>query len=514
MGYIEAVLFVLFFSGGDFGFASQNIFNLSANETLQQTPKEQVTSLHLPRSQQTANQESNQVEQSDLVHLPATYQLGRFELREPKSLQLVGQTAQKPQASEGREELEQWECNSLRIPSQVLVKQQQMPIPASSVAVHCGEEKVTIEVKQNFLGNGQVIHPSDLTLEECTAVDTEDDTVRFEVELDGCGSTVTMTEEALIYTFTLKYSPRPIGNTFILKTNPAEVAVQCYYQRRHYVNSNAMRPTWTPFASNVEAEQQLQFSLRLMTEDWQSQRPSSVYFLSEVMHIEAAVIQGHHAPLRVYVDNCVAALSPDPNSQPRYLFISDHGCLTDAKLTGAKSYFMQRSQEDKLHFQLKSFMFHLDDRKSIYITCRLKATTAFVPVDSQHKACSFLTEAKRWVASGGDNEVCSCCETSCSERRQKRSLDGNAALQWERSVVLGPILMQDEELTHPLDEELTEHPPEPVSMLQIQAATPAALNSIVVLLCGVGAVLAAVLVFIGREIFRRVQKPTGHAVCT
>ena len=32
----------------------------------------------------------------------------------------------------------------------------------------------------------------------------------------------------------------------------------------------------------------------------------------------------------------------------------------------------------------------------------------------------------RWVASGGDNKVCSCCETSCSERRRKRGLAADA----------------------------------------------------------------------------------------
>lgn len=31
--------------------------------------------------------------------------------------------------------------------------EQQVPVPASSVAVHCGEGMVAVEVKQNFLGN-------------------------------------------------------------------------------------------------------------------------------------------------------------------------------------------------------------------------------------------------------------------------------------------------------------------------------------------------------------------------
>lgn len=50
-----------------------------------------------------------------------------------------------------------------------------------------------------------------------------------------------------------------------------------------------------------------------------------MYFLSDVMHIEAAVLQGHHVPLRVYVDSCVATAGPDPGSQPAFTFINNHG---------------------------------------------------------------------------------------------------------------------------------------------------------------------------------------------
>lgn len=40
-----------------------------------------------------------------------------------------------------------------------------------------------------------------------------------------------MTEDALVYSFSLVYSPTPIGNTAILKTNPAEVLIECHYER-------------------------------------------------------------------------------------------------------------------------------------------------------------------------------------------------------------------------------------------------------------------------------------------
>lgn len=42
----------------------------------------------------------------------------------------------------------------------------------------------------------------------------------------------------------------------------------------------------------------------------------------------------------------------------------------------------------------------------------------------------------RWVASGGDNKVCSCCETSCSEQRRKRSLGPDAGTVYRSNTTL------------------------------------------------------------------------------
>uniref|UniRef100_A0A8C4GYY9 Zona pellucida sperm-binding protein 3 n=1 Tax=Dicentrarchus labrax TaxID=13489 RepID=A0A8C4GYY9_DICLA len=524
MGFREAVLlgFVLLLSLGNVCAATQNWLNVSTNETLNQISQEQVTrSLQLPRAQQITNHWSNLTEHSDpLVRYLVSYRLKIYQLRNPAaekqtSQNLQGSGARKPTSEqlEPRETVQAQEL--LKLPGQgpdlnpslkqepkVLVKHEQwLPVPAASVAAHCGEREVTVEVKQNFLGNGQLIHPGDLTLGGCAVLDTADHILQFQTELQGCGSTMTMTEDALIYSFSLMYSPTPIGNTVVLKTNPTQVVIECRYRRRHYVSSNAVGPTWKPVAFNMLAEQQLHFSLRLVTEDWQSQRPSNIYFLGDVMHIEAAVLQGHHIPVRVYVDSCVATTDPDPSSQPRYPFITNHGCLNDAKLTGAKSYFMQRSQEDKLHFQLKAFRFHQDHRNSVSTA---STRHFFIP--------AFSTQALRrlWVASGGDNKVCGCCETSCGEQRQKRGLATDAelplGLQWEGTAALGPILLEE----NVLEEELSEP-----SLLRTCEATRAASYSSIALLYGAGAALAVVLlVFMGAIICSGLRKPTAHAVCT
>ncbi|KAM8905642.1 zona pellucida sperm-binding protein 3-like isoform 2-T2 [Spinachia spinachia] len=378
--------------------------------------------------------------------------------------------------------------------------EQRVPVPPSSVAARCGPREVNVEVKRNFLGNGQLIRPSDLTLGGCAALDSDHHILRFLSELHGCSSAIRMTEEDLIYSFSLLYDPAPIDDTFIFKTNPTEVVIECHYQRRLYVSSGAMMPTWKPFVTSTLAEQKLHFSVRLMTEDWQSQRPSGDYLLSDVVNIEVAVDQGHHVPLRVFADSCVATMSPDPNSQPRYSFINNHGCLSDAEVTGAKSYFMPRSREDRLHFQLKAFRFHNNQRNSVYITCNLKATQLSKPIDPQHKACSYLTEARRWVASGGDNKVCSCCETSCGVHRQKRSLAGAVEPQWEGVAALGPIQMEESILLEELAED---------------KVTPAWCPS-AALLCAVSVSIAALLLLalIGAVVRGGHHKLTGHFVCT
>ncbi|XP_074520735.1 zona pellucida sperm-binding protein 3-like [Halichoeres trimaculatus] len=489
--------------------------------------------LHL-KEQKTTGHHSNWSGRSSPPRSPVSYRLKVHEIWNPavrKHQHIQDSSVQSfhtPQRWEAREltseQLEEWEniqvkkfLTLIRGPNlnppvtqetKVEVKfEKRVPVPAESVAVRCGEGEVTVEVKQNFLGNAQLIHPGDLTLGGCAAVDSSNHVLMFKTELQGCNSTMTMTEDALVYSFSLIYSPTPIGNTFILKTNHAEVGIQCLYMRKHQVSSSALRPTWSAFASNALAKQHLHFSLRLMTEDWQAQRASSVYFLSDVMHIEAAVLQGHHVPLRVYVDSCVATVTPDLESELSYPFIRNHGCLSDAKLTGAKSYFMQQSQEDKLHFQLKAFRFQQDHRNTLYITCRLKATSVSVPIDAQHKACSYLMEANRWVASGGDNKVCDCCESSCSLQRRRRSPAAHVGVdpepKWEGVAVIGPILVEENILQV---EFLREEAPQ----LQTADSSPS-----LALLCGAGGALAAALLLLmGAVICGRRHKPTEHAVCT
>ncbi|KAG7239384.1 hypothetical protein INR49_029239 [Caranx melampygus] len=337
------------------------------------------------------------------------------------------------------------------------------PIPAATVAVECRERDAHVEVKRDFFGIGQFINPADLTLGTCGVVaeDSGAQVLIYEAELHDCGSTLTMFEDSLVYTFTLNYNPQPVGDSNVVRTSKAAVIVECHYPRKHNVSSKPLDPLWIPFSAVKVAEEFLYFTLRLMTDDWQYERPSYQYFLGDIINIEAAVKQFFHVPLRVYVDSCVATLSPEPNSNPRYGFIENHGCLIDARVTGSSSRFMARTAENKLQFQLEAFRFKGAESGLLYITCHLRATSTACAIDSENRACSYISG---WREASGQDGACSSCESGgfgsgpssgggsgsfgsgaslSNPGRKSRDVTQQQIqtefLEWEGDVTLGPI---------------------------------------------------------------------------
>ncbi|XP_016323539.1 zona pellucida sperm-binding protein 3-like isoform X2 [Sinocyclocheilus anshuiensis] len=313
------------------------------------------------------------------------------------------------------------------------------PVPANSVAARCAENSVYVEVMQDFFGNGKPLRSSAFTLGGCTAAgeDPSAQVLIFESELHGCGSTLKVTEDELVYTFKLVYTPQEVSyGVPIVRSSSAVVGIECHFSRKHNVSSDALMPTWIPYATSEVAEEIFVFSLRLMTDDWRFERPSNQYFLGDIINFEASVQSYSHVPICVFVDRCVATTVPDVASVPRYSFIENDGCLVDAKLTGSRSRFMPQTRGDKLQFQLEAFRFHQADNGLVYITCILKvaAATTPTPISPEPKACSF--SANGWVSADDSHQVCGCCDTTCSTRSGSDQILKD--LRWDRASV-GPI---------------------------------------------------------------------------
>ncbi|NXC49341.1 ZP3 protein, partial [Penelope pileata] len=334
------------------------------------------------------------------------------------------------------------------------VSQLQAASPLHPVSVRCQEAQLVVTVHRDLFGTGRLVRAADLTLGTAaclaTAQSAAENVVTFVAGLHECGSTLRVTPEALIYTTSLNYSPVRAGNPVVIRSSPAVVPIECHYPRRNNVSSHAIRPTWAPFRSTLSSEEKLLFSLRLMDDDWRTERASAVFQLGEVLHVQAAVSVENHVPLRLFVDSCRATPSPDRGSSPQYAFIDFSGCMVDGQLDDATSTFISpRPRPDVLQFAVDVFKFAGDSSNLLYITCHLKVSPADRAPDPLNKACSFHKASRLWAPVEGSRAVCSCCEVrSCGvtgqsrwhRGRSRRALPPHPTLG-EAEVMLGPLLI-------------------------------------------------------------------------
>ncbi|XP_062373854.1 uncharacterized protein LOC134061996 [Sardina pilchardus] len=273
------------------------------------------------------------------------------------------QTWQHPPAQSSQEE----QLNATKTLPKDQKTELRQPVTSQPIHVVCGEKSLQLTVKMDFLGTGDLINPADITLGGCgpTVLDESKQELLFETTLHECGGTAQLFEDVMVYTFSLIYNARPIGERPILKTDDATINITCHYARFHNVSSNSLRPMWTPYQSPQLSDQVVDFSLGLMTDDWRYERPSTKYFLGDMINIEALVYADNHVPLRVFVEGCVAAINPDSHSGTSYVLIEKHGCLSDSKLMASRSQFMPRIQDEKLQMQIEAFRFADESHDSV-----------------------------------------------------------------------------------------------------------------------------------------------------
>ncbi|KAM6155857.1 zona pellucida sperm-binding protein 3 [Rhynchocyon petersi] len=314
--------------------------------------------------------------------------------------------------------------------------------PPPPVLVKCLEAQLVVTVSRNLFGTGKLVRPSDLTLgpEHCKplASDHTADVVRFEVGLHECGNRVQVTEDTLIYSTFLLHRPRPMGSLAILRTNYAEVPIECHYPRSGNVSSLAVQPTWVPFRTTVLFEEKLAFSLRLMEEDWSTEKRTPTFQLGDTAHLQAEVHTGSHVPLRLFVDHCVATPVPARTTTPHHTIVDFHGCLVDGLSDATSEFRSPRPGPDTLQFTVDVFHFANDSRNLMYITCHLKAAPAAQAADQLYKACSFSKSSRSWFPVEGSTDICGCCDKGdCGLLGFPRTLpptDGLSLNQWQKSA--------------------------------------------------------------------------------
>ncbi|KAI4798615.1 hypothetical protein KUCAC02_020609 [Chaenocephalus aceratus] len=280
-------------------------------------------------------------------------------------------------ANTGRSELGQQQQQQQKSPAEE-------PQQVNTVRVTCHPDSLEIVIKADMFAVGAPVDGDELRLgvetnnQYCRATASSADEYSISVGLVECGTRHWVTEDSLIYTNLLIYSPEasPYG---VVRMDEAVIPIECHYERKYSL---------------------------IMTSDWQHKRGSNVFHIGEPISIEASVRIGHHIGLRVFVSSCVATLSPDMHSSPRHAFI-ENGCFVDSQLPGSRSQFLARTQDDKLHMSIDAFRFYNEDRGELYITCHLNA----VPInkaDAPNKACTLVNG--RWRSADGNDYLCGQCQ--------------------------------------------------------------------------------------------------------
>ncbi|XP_075942240.1 zona pellucida sperm-binding protein 3-like [Anarhichas minor] len=306
-----------------------------------------------------------------------------------QSLQTTGSSQRTPQQKAPAEEREQ----------------------VNTVQLTCHPDSLEIIIKADLFGVGAPVNGDELRLgverdDYCRATRSSGDEYRILVGLVDCGTKHWMTEDALVYTNLLIYSPvaSPYG---VVRMDEAAIPLECHYERKYSLSSISLMPTWIPFMSNQAVEATLAFDLRIMMNDWRYRRSSNVFYIGEPINIEASVSVGHHMGLRVFVSSCVGTLTPDIHSVPRYVFV-ENGCLLDSELPGSRAHFLSRTQDDKLQLNIDAFRFHNEDQGQLYITCLLNAVPAN-DADAPNKACTLVNG--RWRSADGNDYLCGYCQS-------------------------------------------------------------------------------------------------------
>ncbi|TNN48567.1 Guanylyl cyclase-activating protein 2 [Liparis tanakae] len=281
--------------------------------------------------------------------------------------------------------------------------------PVNTVRVTCHPDALEVVIDADMFGVGAPVNGEELRLgverdDYCRATASSGDEFRILVGLVDCGTNQRMTEDALVYTNLLVFSPlaSPDG---LIRMEEAVIPIECRYERKYSLSSSPLMPTWIPFMSKQAAEETLEFDLRIMRSDWLHPRSSNVFTLGEPIGIEASVRVGHHTALRVFVSRCVATLHPDAASEPRYVLV-DNGCLVESELPRSRARFFSRTQNDTLRFTIDAFKFH-NAGGELYITCHLDAVRAN-NAEAPNKACTFVNG--RWRSADGNDYLCGYCQ--------------------------------------------------------------------------------------------------------
>ncbi|KAK6483377.1 zona pellucida sperm-binding protein 3-like [Huso huso] len=309
--------------------------------------------------------------------------------------------------------------------------------PQEAVSTACGVDSVAVKVLLDYSRSALPLDPSGLLLGTCppSSSSAGNNMVVFQYGLLDCRFMRMVTANVTSYMNVLTYKPTQRG----FYQTPFNQAIVCTYTKP----AGWTPPVYNPALGDAYGFGKLEFTMGIMNDDFSAPRTSSLFFLGSPINIAAAVKQQFHMPLMVYMEECVAASTPElsPSSQT-YPLIANHGCFVDGQ--AGNSRFLPRVQTSEICLVVQAFRF-TQLNTDVYIHCRLLAWDPAQLNDPTKKACSFNQRTRSWelLDNPGRSSLCSCCTSNCNLRKRRDTAEEGL----RHTAVLGPLRILPEELS-------------------------------------------------------------------
>lgn len=250
----------------------------------------------------------------------------------------------------------------------------------------------------------------------------------FTVELDDCKFRQLVTGDQMVYSNNLTYISSPESHM-----RPFSHLIICAYQRPK---------DWYPVIYNpvfdTRSQGELTFQIGLMNDDFSGPAQSSSFHLGSLIPIMASVQQASHQPLQLFIEECVAATTPQLQSKSStYTIINNNGCLVESKVSHSR--FEPRQKPSEISLLLQAFRFPSGEQ--VFLHCMLVAWDP-VGFEKTKKACNYI-QGHGWklLDNPSYSNLCDCCESSCTTRKARSATLGHPQMQHD--VVLGPLTITD-----------------------------------------------------------------------
>ncbi|KAG7223844.1 hypothetical protein INR49_026527, partial [Caranx melampygus] len=212
--------------------------------------------------------------------------------------------------------------------------------------------------------------------------------------------------------------------TVILREMPFDVSLQCKFPRFFHSYKVGFYPKLQGGTVYKALQPKSNYVLSAQDGSGNEITGEKSYILGQPMCFDAKLLDkaAGSENQRIYINKCFMTAYQDPNSSPKYSVLDNQGCMMDSK-ANQQSKFLTGSSKMVQKFCVGALIFKdlltpSSTSQQLYMHCEM-SKGSLTPTPTS-KACNYDPVTRKWKELyGGDDSVCTCCESTCPSAQPK-----------------------------------------------------------------------------------------------